>query len=475
MAIYPVILSGGSGTRLWPLSRAALPKQLLALVSNLTLLQETALRTKDWPDVEAPVVVCNDEHRFLVAEQLRAIDVKPQTIFLEPAGRNTAPAIALVALALFAKDPEAILLVLPSDHIVRDPASMREAAATAISAARTGRLVAFGIEPTAPVTGYGYIERGNALPETEGCFRISRFIEKPAADLAEQLIASPQYSWNSGMFVLSGAAYLQELTRLQPKIIAACKKALGLARHDLEFTRLDEDAFATSPSISIDYAVMEHTELGAVVPVNLKWSDVGSWNALWEIGDKDDDCNVITGDVIAQNVSGSLVHSQSRMVALLGVEDLVVVETADAVLVTRRDQSQNVKTIVDKLNAAKRSEQVNHRRVYRPWGYYESMDAGERFQVKRLVVNPGGRLSLQMHHHRAEHWVVVSGTAKVTRGSEVMLLSENQSTYIPLGISHRLENPGKIPLHLVEVQSGGYLGEDDIVRTEDVYNRAVAH
>jgi mannose-1-phosphate guanylyltransferase/mannose-6-phosphate isomerase len=361
---------------------------------------------------------------------------------------------------------------MPSDHNIRNRSALNKAVAAAIATARHGHIVAFGIVPASPVTGYGYIQRGAALTESDGCFHIARFVEKPDASVAQTYIKSGDYYWNSGIFVFSAAVFLNELRRLQPAIFAACKNTLERSQKDLEFTRLDKQAFAVSPSLSIDYAVMEHTIVGAVLPVELDWSDVGSWQALWEIQAKDARGNVLSGDVVSENISNTLVNAQSRMVAALGVTDLVIVETPDAVLVAHKNDAQNVKLLVDRLQAANRTEHLSHRRVYRPWGYYESVDAGQRFQVKRLMVNSGARLSLQMHHHRAEHWVVVTGTARVTRGDEVSLLGENQSTYIPLGMLHRLENPGKVPLYLIEVQSGGYLGEDDIVRLEDTYNRA---
>jgi len=471
MAIHPVILSGGSGTRLWPLSRTSLPKQLLPLTSDLSLLQETVLRVTQFPEMSPPLLVCNHEHRFLIAEQLRTIGVTPSGILLEPAGRNTAPAAAAAALELADQDPEAILLVLPSDHVIRNHQALLDAVLSAAAAAAAGHIVTFGITPSSPATGYGYIEGGKSLPGLDPCTKVTRFVEKPDPASARQFIDSGNYYWNSGMFVFSAMRYLAELERLQPEMLATCRRARESAQVDLEFIRLDPAAFSAAPSISIDYAVMEHTDAGAVLPVDLGWNDVGSWNALWEVNDKDGEGNVIRGDVVTENVSNTLVNAQNRMVAAIGVTDLVIVETSDAILVAHKNECQNVKKIVDRLNASARTEHITHRRVHRPWGWYESVDGGERFQVKRLMVKPGARLSLQMHHHRAEHWVVVTGTAKVTRGSENLLISENESTYIPIGTSHRLENPGKVPLHIIEVQSGCYLGEDDIIRFEDIYDR----
>jgi len=471
MKIHPVILCGGSGTRLWPLSRSAFPKQFLRLSSEFTMLQETLRRMSGLPDVAPPVVICNEEHRFLVAEQLRAIDVRPEWLILEPVGRNTAPAVAAAALALARQDPKALMLVLPSDHVIKDQASFHRAIGLAASAACTGLLTTFGIIPSAPETGYGYINRGATLPRLESAFAIQRFVEKPDARTAQRMIDSGDYYWNSGMFMLEAGTFLEELQLHAPEIVTAVRDALASAKTDLDFCRLDRTTFGAAPSISIDYAVMEKTRRGAVIPATMGWSDVGSWDALWDIRDKTTEGNVFDGDVVAENVTNTFVKADQRLVAAVGVEDLVIVETADAVLVAKRSAAQDVKQIVDRLKAQGRSESTLHRLVYRPWGSYEGIDAGGRYQVKRLTVNPGQKLSLQLHHHRAEHWIVVSGTAKVVRGDEEILLTENQSTYIPLGAKHRLENPGLVPLQLIEVQSGSYLGEDDIVRFEDVYNR----
>ncbi len=470
MTLYPVILSGGSGTRLWPLSRAALPKQLLPLASELTLVQETVLRLRGLPDLAAPLIVCNQEHRFLIAEQMREIGVTPLAIYLEPVGRNTAPAATVAALMLTRRDPDAVMLLLPADHLIQDVPAFHAAIGEGLKAAADGHLVTFGIVPDSPHTGYGYIQRGEPLPGSTAR-RVARFVEKPDLANAEAFLASGEYYWNSGMFLFPAQRFLDEVRRLRPELLEACAQALDRGQQDLDFHRLDRAAFEACPSDSIDYAVMEHTQSAAVVPADMGWSDIGAWSALWAVADKDAQGNVCRGDVYLDAARNSYVRAESRMVAAIGVEGLIIVETADAVLVAHRDRAQEVKKVVEHLKANARSEHAFHTRVYRPWGWYEGIDAGERFQVKRIMVKPGEKLSLQMHHHRAEHWIVVSGTARVTRDGKEELLTENQSTYIPLGTTHRLENPGKIPLHMIEVQSGSYLGEDDIVRLEDVYRR----
>jgi mannose-1-phosphate guanylyltransferase/mannose-6-phosphate isomerase len=434
------------------------------------MLQDTVLRLSGLAAAD-PILVSNNEHRFLVAEQLREIGVKAGAQILEPVGRNTAPAVAVAALAAAARDPDALLLVLAADHLIREVYRFQDAIRAAAKLAAAGKLVTFGITPDTPATGYGYIERGDPIAGHAGAFTVARFVEKPDRAKAESFLASGRFSWNSGMFVFGAKRVLEELGRHAPKILAAATESWQKAARDLDFHRLDAEAFAACPSDSIDYAVMERTADAAVIPVDIGWSDVGSWSTLWDVSAKDEHGNSVRGDVHLTGTENSFVRAESRMVSVIGGKDLVVVETDDAVLVTTRDAVQGVKDVVGHLDRANRSEAVHHKRVYRPWGWYESVSDGDRYQVKRIMVKPGAALSLQMHHHRAEHWVVVSGTAKVTRGEDVMLVSENESTYIPLGTKHRLENPGKVALYLVEVQSGSYLGEDDIVRFEDVYKR----
>jgi len=472
--LIPVILSGGAGTRLWPLSRELYPKQLLALTSRHTLLQETVLRLRGL-EAAAPVVVCNDAHRFLVAEQLRIVGVEPRSIVLEPFGRNTAPAIALAALAALkttsasgTNAAEPVLLVLPADHVIRDVTAFQVAAVAAMTAAEQGRLVTFGVVANAPETGYGYIRRGEALGPV---YRIAQFVEKPPLERAKAFVASGEHYWNSGMFVFRARRYLEELERFAPAIAAACRDAFNAAKADLDFTRIDAEIFAQCPSDSIDYAVMERTADAVVVPLDAGWSDVGSWASLHAASEADTSGNVCHGDVLTEDTSNSYLYSESRLVAAVGLDNHVVVETKDAVLVAPKDRVQDVKALVGRIKDLGRYEHSLHREVFRPWGSYDSLENGVRFQVKRLSVKPGAQLSLQMHHHRAEHWVVVSGTARITRGEETFILEENQSTYIPIGVKHRIENPGKIPLQIIEVQSGSYLGEDDIVRFEDRYGR----
>ncbi len=471
--VHPVVLSGGAGTRLWPVSRTLYPKQLLPLVSERTMLQESVRRVAG-KGFAPPVVVCNEEHRFLIAGQLRELDIAPSRMVLEPVGRNTAPAAAVAALLLAGDDADAVMLLLPSDHVVEDVSGFLAAVETGLAAAENGALVTFGIPPTGPETGYGYIRRGAAYAGAKGCFRIARFVEKPDLEEARRLVRAGDYHWNSGMFLVRAGRYLEELERLKPEMVECCRRAVAGAVEDLDFLRLEAEAFSGIEPLSIDYAVMEHTEAAVVVPADMGWSDVGSWSALWEIGAKDGDGNVVLGDVITDGTTDSYIRSEGRLVAALGLDNVVVVATDDVVLVVRRDEAQNVKKVVEALARAGRPEHSVHTKVYRPWGYYQSIDAGDRFQVKRLHVNPGQKLSLQMHRHRSEHWVVVSGTAKVTRGDETFLLNENESTYLPLGVKHALENPGTVPLRLIEVQSGDYLGEDDIVRFEDRYGRVPA-
>ncbi|MCA0197268.1 MAG: mannose-1-phosphate guanylyltransferase/mannose-6-phosphate isomerase [Proteobacteria bacterium] len=468
--MIPVILSGGSGTRLWPLSREAYPKQFLPLAGEDTMLQATWQRVAALAS-GAPLVVANEEHRFMVAEQLRQAGCVPAAILLEPTGRNTAPAIAVAALQATAEGADPLLLVLPSDHVVADPAAFRAAVARAVPAAEAGRLVTFGIVPTGPETGYGYIKAIAGQGAQAAALKVDRFVEKPDAATAAQYVASGEYFWNSGMFLFRASCYLAELERHAPAMLTACRAAFAGASRDADFVRLDKATFAACPSDSIDYAVMEKTAEAAVLPIAVGWNDVGSWSALWEVAEQDGDGNAHHGDVLALDCRNTLAWADRRLVAMIGLRDVVVVDSDDSLLVAHKDHVQDVKTVVARLKASERPEPTFHRKVYRPWGAYDSIDMGERFQVKRITVNPGAALSLQMHHHRAEHWIVVSGTAEVTRGDEILLLSENQSTYIPLGVTHRLRNPGKVPLELIEVQSGSYLGEDDIVRFEDVYGR----
>ena len=470
--IHPVILSGGSGTRLWPLSRAALPKQLLPLVTERSMLQDTVLRLNGLPDVGTPMVVCGNEHRFLVAEQMQEIGVDKPALLLEPIGRNTAPAVAIAALALMEFETDGAMLVLPADHLIANVAAFHQAIRHAVKAAEQGLLVTFGIQPDAPETGYGYIRRGNALDGLEGACRVGAFVEKPDRATAEDYLKRGDYYWNSGMFVFKAARYLEELGRLRPDILSAARAAWENRKTDLDFCRLDAGAFESCPSESIDYAVMEKTADAAVIPVDIGWSDVGSWSSLWQTaGGRDAQGNIVRGDVMLQEVGNSYVRAESRMVAAIGVSDLVIVETPDAVLVAHKDQAQQVKQIVERLQSDERGEHISHTRVFRPWGWFEQRDIGERFQVKRIMLKPGAKISLQSHKHRSEHWVVVNGTARVTRGEDILTLHEDQSTYIPAGMVHRLENPATEPLHIVEIQSGSYLGEDDIVRLEDVYKR----
>lgn len=467
-SISPVIMAGGNGSRLWPLSRVLYPKQFLRLEGDYTMLQETVRRLEGL-SCSAPLVICNEEHRFLVAEQLRAIEQLAGNIILEPAGRNTAPAIALAAMTALAKGEDALLLVLAADHVIRSPQAFVAAVEAARPHAEAGKLVTFGIVATAPETGYGYIRRG--APQADSGYAVAQFVEKPNLETARHYLECGEYYWNSGMFLFRASRYLQELQRFRPDIHAACEQALGRPSSDMDFVRVDKAAFLACPDDSIDYAVMEKTQDAVVVPLDAGWSDVGSWSSLWEISPKAEDGNVQQGDVLYHASRNNYVYAESALVSLVGVDDLVVVQTKDATLVARRDQVQEVKKIVERLKQQGRTEHHVHREVYRPWGKYDAIDKGHRFQVKHISVKPGEKLSLQMHHHRAEHWIVVSGTARVTCGEQVQLLTENQSIYIPLGEKHALENPGKVPLELIEVQSGSYLGEDDIIRFEDRYGR----
>jgi mannose-1-phosphate guanylyltransferase/mannose-6-phosphate isomerase len=471
--LIPVILSGGTGSRLWPLSRALRPKQFLSLTEERSLFQLTLDRLAPLfePGGLQPIVVANDDHRFLVAEQCRAMGVKPQQLILEPMGRNTAPAIAIAALAALETGTDPVLLVLPSDHVFEKPKQFIEAVKAALPSAQAGQLVTFGIVPSYPETGYGYIrsaaplQAGQAVP-------VAEFVEKPNSASAEAYLAAGNYTWNSGMFLMKASTFLQELKRFQGPMYAACEHAWNSSKTDLDFTRLEREAFAQCPAESIDYAVMEKTDKAMVIPLDAGWNDVGAWSSVWNALEKDAQGNAVRGDTLLHDVQDSYVYAEHRLVSLVGVKNLVVIETADAVLVLAKDRAQDVKRVVDQLKAEKRPEVDAHREVFRPWGSYDSVDRGGRFQVKRITVNPGAKLSLQMHHHRAEHWVVVSGTARVRIGEVESMITENQSVYIPIGAIHSLENPGKTPLEIIEVQSGSYLGEDDIVRFEDRYGRA---
>jgi mannose-1-phosphate guanylyltransferase/mannose-1-phosphate guanylyltransferase/mannose-6-phosphate isomerase len=475
--IYPVILSGGSGTRLWPLSRANYPKQLLPLVGKETMLQATLVRAGALLNAQAPILVCNSEHRFLIQEQCETINIKPDAIYLESIGRNTAPAIALAAFHLAQTDENSLMLVLPADHVIDDQSAFEKAVETAIIAAHEDYLVTFGIVPQAPEIGYGYIKLGKAIAFSADIalttYQIKHFYEKPDLETATEYLQEGDYLWNSGMFVFTAKRYLQELQHHQPNIFFAVQEAWLKRTVDLGFIRPDKDAFIASPSDSIDYAIMQMTDRAAVVPVQFNWSDVGSWDSLWRLAAKDANGNFIRGDTLVMDTQNSYVRAENRLVSVIGLDDVIVIETADAVLVMHKNKAQQLKTAIQHLGSNGRKEHLDHLRIHRPWGWYEGIDKGERFQVKRIMVKPGEKLSLQMHHHRAEHWVVVSGTAKVIVEDKEMLFAENQSTYIPLGKPHRLENPGKIPLHLIEVQSGTYLGEDDIVRFEDSYGRTL--
>ncbi|MFO7306872.1 MAG: mannose-1-phosphate guanylyltransferase/mannose-6-phosphate isomerase [Gammaproteobacteria bacterium] len=469
--LIPVILSGGSGTRLWPLSRELYPKQLLPLVGKGTMLQETLARLSGVENVAEPIVVCNESHRFLVAEQLREAGAKPQAIILEPTGRNTAPAIAIAAMAAVtqpypsgSKTDDPVLLILPADHVIHNVAAFQAAVAIGVTAAEEGKLVTFGVVPDRPETGYGYIKRGEGAGPV---YPIAQFVEKPDRATAQRYIESKAYFWNSGMFMFRASVVLEELRALAPDIYQACAQAFTAITRDLDFTRLPAKEFGECPSNSFDYAVMEKTSRAVVVPLDAQWSDVGSWSALHEAIPADENGNVTIGDVLTSDTRGCYLQATSRLLATVGLRDHVVVETKDAVLVAPKERVQDVKDLVAKLKEQGRYETLVHREVFRPWGSYDRIDAGERFIVNRLTIKPGASISLQMHHHRAEHWIVVAGTARVTRGDETFLLEENQSTFIPLGVKHRIENPGKIPLHIIEVQSGAYLGEDDIVRFDD--------
>ncbi len=469
-SVVPVILSGGTGSRLWPLSRELNPKQFLPLVSENSMLQETLLRLPGQSNVE-PVVVCNDAHRFLAAEQLRQIDYHTPSIILEPMGRNTAPAICVAAMHLLLQQDDPIMLVLPADHVIADSHRFHDGLVQAINMAEQDKLVTFGIVANTPETGYGYIQQGKLIDSTNNAYAINQFVEKPDKQTAKDYLVSGNYLWNSGMFLFRCSVFIKELEKYQAHMVKQCCLALERGHVDHDFIRLDRESFSGCPADSIDYAVMEQTDQGVVIPLDAQWNDVGAWDALWEIGEKDSQGNVCHGDLILENVANSYVHADYRLVAAIGMQDCIIVETADAILVADKSKVQEVKSIVQRLKLEQRDEAMLHQKVYRPWGSYETLDEQSRFKVKRIVVNPGSTLSLQMHHHRAEHWVVVKGTAKITQGEKEFILTEDQSTYIPLGTNHRLENPGVIPLEMIEIQSGSYLGEDDIVRFSDKYGR----
>jgi mannose-1-phosphate guanylyltransferase len=466
MKIIPVIMAGGSGTRLWPLSRGMYPKQFLPLVGEETMLQQTCKRAAA-VSLESPIIICNEEHRFIASEQIRLSGIQGAKLILEPEGKNTAPAVAIAALQVLLEE-DAVLLVLSADHYIKDTDKFVETVLKAAKAAVQGGMVTFGITPTAPETGYGYILKGESEGELNA---VDSFVEKPDVATAQQYLDSGQYLWNSGMFVFTASAYLKELSEHQPEILAACENAMALANSDMDFIRPNKEAFSVCPDDSIDYAVMEKTSTAKVIAFTADWSDVGSWSSLWDVTEKDTHGNSIIGDVILTDTRDSYIHSNEKLTAVLGLDNIVIVDTKDALLVANKNKVQDIKKIVNQLKAEKRSQTNHHREVYRPWGIYDSIDNGERYQVKRITVKPGAKLSVQMHHHRAEHWIVVSGTAKVRIGIEEKLVSENESVYIPIGETHSLENPGRIPLELIEVQSGSYLGEDDIVRFEDKYGR----